>query len=233
MRLETVLRSPAVSFFFASGVLLILGICLHYDITKLASTSQERVQIRKARHHASQLTTHLADAESGQRGFLLTGEEVYLTPYYEAIQGIESLLTKMKTETIATRNPKEWQLIVQLINKRLFFLGETLKQRRAAGNNPSLRVVPSAEGRRLMAEIKERLSAVEEQEREVLVATLSRYDYEIQRLSLLLGMQGIIVLILAFLGVHHRRNSKASALAATASNVIPETALAKKRAARR
>jgi len=226
-------KSPAISLFFASGVILILAVCLQYDISKLATTSQEREAIRKARFHATQLTTHLADAESGQRGFLLTGEEVYLTPYYEAIQGIEALLVKMKTETIATRNAKEWQTVVQLINKRLFFLGETLKQRRSAGNNPSLRVVPSAEGRLLMVEIRERLETLQEREREILVSTLSRYDYEIQRLSVLLAMQGIIVLILAYLGIHHRRKHKLNAATVLPSNVIPTTTLQAKRAARK
>jgi len=226
-------KSPAISLFFASGVILILAVCLQYDISKLATTSQEREAIRKARFHATQLTTHLADAESGQRGFLLTGEEVYLTPYYEAIQGIEALLVKMKTETIATRNSKEWQTVVQLINKRLFLLGETLKQRRSTGNNPSLRVVPSAEGRLLMVEIRERLETLQEREREILVATLARYDYEIQRLSVLLAMQGIIVLILAYLGIHHRRKHKVNAATALPSNVIPTTALQAKRAARK
>lgn len=232
MRLNPVFKSPGFGFFLASFALLVLGVCLHHDLSRISETVEDRANIRKSLFHSTQLLSYLSDAESGQRGFLLTGEEDYLTPYYDAIQAIEQQLNKMKTETIATRDPARWRVVEGLINKRLFFLGETLKKRRAS-DSASIRVVPSNEGQKVMEEIRVRLAALQLNERDKLQVILTQYDYEIAHHSNLLVLQGVIVVLLALLGYMHRMRKLAQSTAQAAPNVVPESTLRAKRASKK
>ena len=51
----------------------------------------------------------LVDAETGQRGFLLTGRQEYLEPYSAAVQRLDGLLSTLKYETRDnTRNRIGW-----------------------------------------------------------------------------------------------------------------------------
>jgi len=231
MRLPSLLKSPGFGFFLASFSLLILGICLHHDLSRISSTVKERANIRKSLYHSTQLLSYLSDAESGQRGFLLTGEEDYLAPYYDSIQAIEQQLTKMKSETIATRDPIRWRTVESLINKKLFLLGETLKKRRAQGGR-AMHVVPTSEGHKVMDEIRVRLASLQADEKNHLQTILNQYDTEIAHHSNLLVLQGVIVVLLALLGYLHRMRKLAQSQP-TPANVVPEETLRAKRASRK
>ena len=72
----------------------------------IAGVSYENwTQYQRAHRHAAQtealleaverLLTTLLDAETGQRGFLLTGDERYLAPYTRAIHSAESQVTQV------------------------------------------------------------------------------------------------------------------------------------------
>ena len=42
--------------------------------------------------NAQQLQRHIVDAETGQRGFIIVGEESFLEPYYSGISGFNELV---------------------------------------------------------------------------------------------------------------------------------------------
>src|SRR5664279_1946778 len=49
-----------------------------------------------ARQHLNTLQRSLLDAETGQRGYLLTGRDDYLTPYREAQEGLQTSVEWLK-----------------------------------------------------------------------------------------------------------------------------------------
>jgi CHASE3 domain sensor protein len=52
----------------------------------------------------TRLWRQLLEAETGQRGFLLTGRDSYLEPYHEALQDIERSLQRLRELRPARRN---------------------------------------------------------------------------------------------------------------------------------
>ena len=54
------------------------------------------VEARSARTAAINLRNAMQDAETGQRGYMLTGEQSYLEPYNEAVPKIPQLLEELK-----------------------------------------------------------------------------------------------------------------------------------------
>ena len=230
--MKKVIDSPAVQVVFSCVILLILGICLYHDSSVLSETVRERAAIRNSLLHSAQLISYLSNAESGQRGFLLTGESEYLTPYYEAIQSIEAQLAIMKMETISTRNPQKWREVETLINERLFFLGETLKKRRERTSSV-LSVIPTSQGRLLMEKIKGHLENLQENERKHLDKLFNEYDYQIQHHSQLLALQGILIIGLGLFVWRQRKKAQTNKtgippLTELASNLVIATQINQK-----
>jgi CHASE3 domain sensor protein len=80
---------------------------------------------------------HLTDAETGQRGFALTGRDSYLEPYNFALTTIDDDLRKLKLLT--ADSPAQQENIAQLqplVEKHLRLCGETIASRKAGKLDP-------------------------------------------------------------------------------------------------
>jgi signal transduction histidine kinase/DNA-binding response OmpR family regulator len=77
---------------FALTLLLLLGVGWAALTTgaQLAGTLREVTQLQEATKRLSVLLAHTVDLETGQRGYLLTGDELYLQPYRAAEAEITS-----------------------------------------------------------------------------------------------------------------------------------------------
>lgn len=69
----------------AAAILIFVNEVSFYESTNAASNIEEAQQTRTAIH---KLLQNMLDAETGQRGYLLTGEERYLEPYNTAVENI-------------------------------------------------------------------------------------------------------------------------------------------------
>jgi PAS domain S-box-containing protein len=102
-----------------------------------------------------QLVSSMLDAETGQRGYLLTGENRYLEPYNHAIQVIPSELTSLGN--LLARHPEESSAVTRLndlVNRKLSELRQTIELRRTQGEGPALAIVMSDRGKQAMDEIR-------------------------------------------------------------------------------
>jgi signal transduction histidine kinase/CheY-like chemotaxis protein len=101
------------------------------------------------------LRASLLDAETGQRGFLLTGEDRYLGPYRQARADIPGLLKSLATLTMA--RPDQALRIARLsplVNEKLEELERTIELRRSKGPDAALAVVRTDRGRVVMDQIR-------------------------------------------------------------------------------
>ena len=97
------------------------------------------------------LLLSLTDAETGQRGFLLTGDERYLEPYRQARTDIPVLLKSFGTASLA--HPDQAQRVERLnplVNQKLEELEQTIELRRGKNLDAALAVVRTDRGRVLM-----------------------------------------------------------------------------------
>ncbi|MEI9986939.1 MAG: CHASE3 domain-containing protein [Aliidongia sp.] len=88
----------------------------------------------EARLAMANLLSLLKDAETGQRGFVLTGDETYLAPYSDALPAIKNALDSAKALT--ADNPAEQQRVLSLaplIDSKLTELRQTIDLRRSTG----------------------------------------------------------------------------------------------------
>ncbi|AVP57056.1 CHASE3 domain-containing protein [Pulveribacter suum] len=161
-----------------------------------------------ARAALDQVLQGMLNAETGQRGFLLTGDKSYLRPYEQAVSTINaSVRTLQETYTRQSQGQKELAQLLQLIERKLSEMELTLKLRHQDAEAESWRFVLSTdEGREDMDAIRSTITRM--LERSTQQITLS--TEEIQH-SLTLSRMGIAaaaaVGLLAF--YLYLRNSRA------------------------
>jgi signal transduction histidine kinase/ActR/RegA family two-component response regulator len=103
----------------------------------------------------TQLFGAVEDAESGQRGYLLTGNESYLTPYFQALRtipGLKSELSHLVEDS--TLHRKQLSELYPLIDAKLGELASTIEDRKAHRLQASMDLVRSNIGRSLMDQIR-------------------------------------------------------------------------------
>ncbi len=95
------------------------------------------------------------DAETGMRGFLLTGEERYLEPYDRASAGIEEQLSIVNALVIdSPSQAKRLQSLQAKVEARLAFLAQGIAARRGDGAAAGQEHVRQGLGKRAMDEIR-------------------------------------------------------------------------------
>ena len=114
--------------------------------------------VRHSLEVRAQLTRVLSlvqSAETGQRGYLLTGQDLYLEPYQMALGQLPDAL--QRTQDLASDNPEQIKNLTQLrqlIQDKLAELGATVNAYKAGHSDAALAIVNSDKGFQLMQEIR-------------------------------------------------------------------------------
>ena len=86
-------------FGLALLVLVVIGAVSFLSTRDLVEASHRVSRTHEVLAGAERLMSMMKDAETGQRGFLLTGDEEYLEPYLNAIKVIPPQLEGLRTLT--------------------------------------------------------------------------------------------------------------------------------------
>ena len=106
-------------------------------------------QVQTARFSAETLLGTLKDAETGQRGYLLTGDPSYLQPYRSAKARLKNDFARLEASTFDTDT---WAAGVRrlrvLADAKLAELGATVALRQAGNLDGTLAIVRTDVGKR-------------------------------------------------------------------------------------
>ncbi|MBS0445047.1 MAG: response regulator [Proteobacteria bacterium] len=143
----------------------------------------------RARAGAAQLVSHtvevieqlqlvlstLKDAETGQRGYLLTGAENYLTPYVDAQALIGPRLQAVRKLTAdSPQQQQRLDMLDKLSADKMDELAQTVALHRAGKDREAMAVVETDRGKALMDQIRAVVGEMEREER----GLLARRDAE-------------------------------------------------------
>jgi signal transduction histidine kinase/CheY-like chemotaxis protein/CHASE3 domain sensor protein len=140
------------------------------------------------------LLSSLKDAETGQRGFLLTDRESYLEPYSNARAGIPGELEELRRLTAA--NARQQELLSQVerfAQAKLDELQQTIDLKRQGNATGALDVVLSDRGKLLMDRIRDVIGQLLDEDRTVL-ATHVEASRQATRLTLVVTAGGTAIL---------------------------------------
>jgi methyl-accepting chemotaxis protein len=116
----------------------------------------------------------LQDAETGQRGFIITGDEAYLAPFKSAEQELSDALAGLGRMVSDNADQQiEIANLQQLADGKLSELQETIMTRRNEGLDPARLKVISSTGKETMDRIRSVAGAMRTTEHRLLEARLS------------------------------------------------------------
>ena len=157
-----------------AGLVLLLFVAvaiawLTYGIDRSAIANRQLLDWREA---GFQIMSALQDAEAGQRGYLLTGNEAYLGPYRESLERLPARLQALR-ELTPPKAPNQAAIaeLENLIEAKLTELKETVDLESQGLHSEAVAIINRDTGRRTMDTIRERIEKLrDEQSAEIDVA---------------------------------------------------------------
>jgi signal transduction histidine kinase/CheY-like chemotaxis protein len=144
-----------IALLFALAVVMLIGLLSYRSSTAFGRRTDQLELTQRLVSGINALRSSVTDAETAQRGFVLTGEDRYLEPGRQARADIPVLLKSLGT--LSTAHPDQAERIQRLdslVNEKLEELDLTIELRRSKGFDASLAVVRSDRGRAVMEQVR-------------------------------------------------------------------------------
>ncbi len=144
-------RLVSWGFVVAAAILVFVGWQSYRCTIRVDEAADARKQSYEAQLTLDEVAARIVDAETGQRGYLLTGDEAYLEPYREAIKNLDQVMGRLKVLTAGNPNQqKHLQALEPIIEKKLAELQMTIDLRRKEGFAAANQVVLGNHGKQWM-----------------------------------------------------------------------------------
>ena len=167
----------ALGMALALAFFLISGTIAYRNIEALRTNSQQIWHTHEVLMALDELLSTTQDAETGQRGYLLTGNDRYLEPYRRAV--IDVATRADAVAALTKDNPVQQTNHAQLkrhLDAKLAELSETVELRRTQGLAPALAVVMTDRGKIQMDSIRQQLDVMRAEENRLRDVRLAEMD---------------------------------------------------------
>ncbi len=186
-------------------ILVLVGIVTTIALSSAAFNSFQQLikallkgrDLRTQKEEMIILLSDIKDAETGQRGYAITGSENYLQPYYMALQTIDEhfrILSKNLSPF-----PKQQILLEdlsRLIKLKLAELQDVINTRRTQGFEAAQKKVQSGEGKQYMDQIRTVMNEIFNNQNQEIEGNVQKVELLIQKSFLLSLLGGIISSVL-------------------------------------
>jgi CheY-like chemotaxis protein/signal transduction histidine kinase/CHASE3 domain sensor protein len=188
-----------IGFLLAVAAVAIIALLSYQSLQTTRSTAANLTQSIEVLGRLESLFSTLIDAETGQRGFLLTGEESYLAPYTDAKDALPDEIRSMRA--LLVKRPEQLRrldALDSLANLKMAELESTVAARRAGKPDAALAVVRTNRGKIYMDRIRASVSEMDSAERQ-LIAQRGQESRNAATVSLAvtLGGSGLLLFLIA------------------------------------
>jgi PAS domain S-box-containing protein len=204
-------RPVLAGFGIATAILVSVGWQSYRNTARFSEAAQWREHTYEVLNSLDNAVGRLSDAETGQRGYLLTGEEAYLEPYRAAIKNIDQTIGDLKNLTSDNPNQqKHIQILEPLVEKKLAELQMTIDLRNSEGFAAANRVVLEGSGRQWMDQIRAIIAEMANEEKDLLKMRTQEANESVKRTSrtILVGTLVSISLLVLCFGLLNRELSE-------------------------
>jgi CheY-like chemotaxis protein/CHASE3 domain sensor protein len=142
-------------FLVAIAAVLVIGALSYQSLHTTESTAESLTRTAEVQTHTEGLLSTLKDAETGQRGYLLTGREEYLAPFLEAKHALPAQFSSL-AELIG-QDPAErqrLQTLQALAAEKMDELSQTVDLARAGRSEAAMSILRTDRGKNTMDRIR-------------------------------------------------------------------------------
>jgi signal transduction histidine kinase len=167
-----------LGFALSCAILAFVGATSYHRLAELRDASRAVEHTHEVRTELERILSLLSDAETGQRGFLLTGSVSYLEAHNAALAALPARLEHLRSLTVD--NPKQQERLAALdalIGRRATELSASVVARETRGFELAARIVMTDEGKRLMDQIRTVVGAIGADEGRLLAERTRREEH--------------------------------------------------------
>ena len=177
-----------VALFSAVAVLIALVVGISFwSFGQIEKTAAARRHTALILNEADDLLSALKDAETGQHGYLLTGDAVFLEPYSAVHGSVVGNLKRLRDLTRISAARKHLDAMAPLIDAKLVELAQSIELRRNDDTVAAVALVRGGQGRRLMDQLRSEMAGF------VKIVEAARAQYDIDFHSSMRLLFGVIV----------------------------------------
>jgi two-component system cell cycle sensor histidine kinase/response regulator CckA len=169
------------------------------QIEKAATTREHSYDLI---NRAEKLLSALKDAETGQRGYLLTGNETFLEPYLSVHDSVRGQLEELRHLSLNNASNKHLDAMFPLMDAKLAEMLRIIELRRANEMSAVTAAVNNGQGKRLMDSIRVEMNSFIQIEQVALVQHEAAFQSDMLLLFAIIVIASVFMLLLVFLFIY-------------------------------
>lgn len=136
-----------------------VGACIYFSRTMVTLNGQiqETGEAVRATVSLQALLRNMQQAEAGQRGYIITGDESYLVPYDQAVGRIPAVLHSIDTQPSLDIQQSQITKIESLTRQSLADMGQIIQVRKDSGFDAAQQATQAGQGEKLMGQLRNML----------------------------------------------------------------------------
>jgi signal transduction histidine kinase len=209
-------KNKLVGGVLSAAAILIFVAALSYR-NSVRSTQDRKwvVHTYQVANRLNEVLQGMTDAETGERGYILTGEEFYLKPYDQGLKEVQEGAEQVRKLT--ADNPvqqRSLDVLEPLMQERLRELQERIEVRQAAGLEAGATAVREGVGREYMEKIRVAIAGMKREEESLLVlrtAVLEASSRQTQIVLVVGDSLGLLFLAAAGLAIYSEMRQRRQA----------------------
>jgi methyl-accepting chemotaxis protein len=149
--------------------LIVVAVTGYRSAKALIANDKLVAHTQKVRHELAELLVQLVNAETGQRGYVITGKEEFLEPHIEALGSIDKHFAVLQQLTIDNPNQtRRLDALRPLVDSKLSEMKNRIELRRTGSFEAAAASILTGEGRRMMVGIRTLLREMDQEEERLL-----------------------------------------------------------------
>jgi len=177
--------------FGCSLIILILSSAVSYiSINQLLDSQRDVEHTVEIESNLNGLISRMKDAETGQRGFLLTGDETFLEPYNGARAEIGDYVNKIQLLTVdQPHHQKDLASLERLIDTKFSLIDNSIKNKKR-GIPPAVAALTF--GKRVMDSLRNASSEMIQRENQVMILKNKRMNGFVAFTPIMIGIAALL-----------------------------------------
>ncbi|MCF4966563.1 GAF domain-containing protein [Nostoc sp. CMAA1605] len=193
----------AGGFGLASIILILIGLVHYQNTIALINSSNQVITTQETINTLEELLSKIKDAETGQRGYILTGKESYLQSYQEALTEVQPEMENLRNLISDQSQQQNLNLLRTLVLAKLNELKHTTELRQNKGFDAALQFTLTDHGKNLMDDIRKVIHDMKQKEKAELqrqsqIVQDSAYQ-KILQIAIAIGASFLILAIIYYL----------------------------------
>jgi PAS domain S-box-containing protein len=187
----------AASFMLAAAAAVTTGLGASWSSRAVADATQSVSHTHEVRANLAEVLSLLTDAETGQRGYMLTADPAYLEPYAQARTAVIGSIDRL--QALTRDNDEQQQRLRQLralASQKLGLSTDAVELMQAGDRDGALRLMASGSGKRVMDDARAEVAAMRGEEDRLLHLRMLEVERVRARSGMVAGITTALLLAL-------------------------------------